>query len=183
MRQGTPYFEETQWLRDTRWIWFAISGSALASIIPLLYALISQSLHGEPVGDKPMGNLQIAITLSGLSAMTIVVVIVIRMIKFIVIVDQEGVHYNFFPASRGWKLLRKDQIVHYALLEKSNFFERIGKGYSKNRLTKTLKMRLQGRQIVRFELDTRWKIVIGTQRPDDFLKALQRMQNPDLTII
>lgn len=183
MQPATPYFEETQWLRDTRWIWFAVLGSALASTAPLFYLMVSQWWYGAPVGDRPMTNLQISLMLCGLLALSIVAILVIRMIRLNVVVDHDGIRYNFFPATRGWKSIDKDHIVHYALLEKSNFFERISRGYSSNRFTKTIMMRLQGRQIVRFQLDNRWKILIGTQRPDEFIKALKRMENPDLTLI
>lgn len=182
MPKTTPYFEETQWLRDNRGIWFAIIASALASTSPLFYLMISQWWHGEPVGDTPMTNLQISMVLCGMVAITIVAIMIIRLIRLNVVVDRDGVHYNFFPSTRGWKSISKDKIVHYALLEKSNFFERIYRGYSSNRFAKTVRMRLQGRQIVRFQLDNRWEILIGTQRSDEFLKALKRMENPDLTL-
>ena len=145
--------------------------------------MMSQWLQGESVGDRPMTNFQISLMLCGLLALSVASVMVIRMVRLNVIVDRHGIHYNFSPVIRGWKLIGKDHIVHYGLLEKINFFEHIKRGYSRNRITKTVKMRLQGRQIVRFQLDNRWKIDIGTQRPDDFLKALKRMENPDLTLI
>lgn len=183
MQQATPYFEETQWLRDTRWIWFAVTGSALASTAPLVYIMLSQWWYGELIGDTPMTNFQISMMLCGLLALSVVSIIVIRTIRLNVIVDRDGVRYIFFPATRGWKSIDKDHIIHYALLEKSNFFEQISRGYSSNRFARTVRMRLQGRQIVRFQLDNRWKILIGTQRPDEFMKALKRMENPDLTHI
>lgn len=176
MKPALPYFEETQWLRDTRWIWYVCLATGLSTLIPLMYVAYWQLIRGEPVGDKPMSDLGIVIFLCAFVVMMLIFVVVIRVIRLSVLVDRDGVHYNFIPSTLGWKHIPKDSIVNYEVQTRRTLFEYVN-GYSINLITKTRKMRLAGSQIVRFQLKDRWKIMIGTRRPDEFLNALKRMSS------
>jgi hypothetical protein len=179
MKSETRYFEETQWLRDAQWIWYAGLASALSSLIPLLYVVYWQLVLGEPVGNTPMKDSNVIILLCAVVAMIVIFSCIVRAVRLNVYIDNTGVHYNFFPSTLGWKLIRKEAIIDYEVRQKKYFFEYFGTGFAKNRITKTCKMTLHGSQIVRFRLGNRWKIIIGTQQPYDFERALKRMINPD----
>src|SRR5689334_7881789 len=103
-----PYFEESQWLRHTRWIWFILVPGILALLIPFLYGLYWQVLRGEPWGDKPLTD-------SGLIATSLVTVAGLVLVMFIILsvkletrIDRDGIHYRFFPNKPKWNLIRKN---------------------------------------------------------------------------
>jgi hypothetical protein len=181
MKSGERFFEETQWLRETRWIWFVAMLWCLITYIPVVYAVYWQLIAGQPVGNRPLSDQGLIILSIALPVMTIIFISIVRMIRLHVYVDGTGIHYNFFPSSRGWRQIHRTEILAYEVREKKNFFEHLRRLYSNNRITKIRSMTIHGSMIVCLGLKNRWKIMIGTQRPEDFNRALRRLTSTDQT--
>lgn len=169
-----PYFEEKQSLRQTQWIWFVIVVVIMATVGPVLPMVYTQLIEGVPVGNQPMsdtGLIIFSIFMIATAALTSWVLLSLQLETF---VDTEGIHYKLFPFKPKWKLVRKESIQEYEFRSKRGFLD--GKaGYNKNIFNKTISVHISGGQHIRLLLDDQWKLLIGTQNPEEFERAMRRV--------
>src|SRR5688572_1006728 len=167
-----PYFEESQWFRHTRWIWFILVPAVLALLIPLLYGLYWQLAKGEPWGNEPMSDAGLITT--SLLAVTglVVVVFIILSVKLETRVDREGIHYRFFPNKPKWNQIRKIDILEIEVRKKRNILTMGVIGFHKDIFKKTLSMTISGRSHLYLRLQTNQRVMIGTQQPEELERAV-----------
>lgn len=169
-----PYFEESQWLRQTRWIWFILVPGVLALLIPLLYGLYWQLAQGESWGNEPMSDAGL-ITISLLTVAGLVgVLFIILSVKLETRVDRAGIHYKFFPNKPKWNQIRKTDILEIEVRKKRNILTMGIVGFHKNIFKKTLSMTISGKSHLYLRLHTNQRVMIGTQHPEELERALKR---------
>jgi hypothetical protein len=176
MEFSQPYFEETQWLRQTRWIWYIVILNGLAFAVPILYMIYWQLIRHEHHDRTPIGDDKILLIAVLLVVFQGIMIAIIRIIKLRVLIDKDGVHYNFFPSTRGWKTMRRQDILAYEI-KKKTWIDQLKRGYHSNRLMKTRHLQITGDYHIKFQLANKWKIYVGTQRIGDFERAVQRMMS------
>lgn len=174
MSATRPYFEEKQSLRQTQWIWFVVVVVIMATVGPVLPMAYTQLIEGVPVGNQPMrdtGMIIFSIVMFATAALTSWLLLSLTLETF---VDTEGIHYRLFPVRPKWRLVRKESIRGYEFRGKRGFLD--GKaGYHKNIFNKTTSLHISGGRHVRLQLDDDWKLLIGTQNPDEFERAMRRV--------
>ena len=166
----TTLFRETQRFTQ-RWVWALILGVAALT----WYGLIRQILMGEPVGDRPIGDV----------AMVLIWLVVgvgfplgLFLMRLDTRVTPKGIHVRFVPFhrwERSWDFDELTQIEprRYApLRDYGGWGIRVGpRGFAYN---------VKGHEGIQLVLGSGRRVLIGTQDPDRFMEAVRRAQDdPD----
>lgn len=175
------YFEEKQLFRENLWVWYIFAAFSMLLMIPLVYGMYQQLIMGEPWGDKPLSDNGLAIVFLFSLANGLLVMWILYSIRLEVYIDDEGIHYSFFPNSKAWKVITKNEIISYDVRHKRNLFEMGGIGYHRNRFKRTRSMTIRGPKHIRFILAGNNKMLIGTQKPEEFDRALKRLLSNHIT--
>jgi hypothetical protein len=169
------YFEETQMLRDNRWVWILVIIFTLITFLPLLDGLYWQLAKGEPWGNKPLSdNGLIFLFLTVLVAWSLGAYFLLAM-KLETKVDEHGFHYKFFPRKPKWHIIQRNEIAEYKI-EALPFF-RGGKrvGYHRNIITNTRTFRIGGKKQLSLKLGNGQHFIFGTKNPEGLEHAMNKM--------
>ena len=179
---GRAYFEEVQLLRQTRWVWFILVPFSLLSLLPLMGGVYWQFIKGVPWGNEPMRDEGLVIFCCFILLTWSMTTWVLLTLRLEVYVDAEGIHYKFFPHKRRWNLIRKGDIASFEISRKRNFLEVGGFGHHRNLFSKTRSMVISGPLYIRLVLANQHKLLIGTQNPEGFERAIRRLMSTGLNI-
>jgi hypothetical protein len=160
------HFEEEQRFTNVIWIWI-VGGFIL--LLP-----VGMTLADE---DTTRENLT-AILLSMAMSLLIVVGILIYS-KLQVKINEEGLHYKFFPAITKWKMILKNEIESFEVTPAQNLIEKVEMGHKRNIFNKTITMNITGKKFARIQLKDGRKFKIGTDNAEGFERALRRLLTPD----
>lgn len=160
------FYEEEQRFAGLTWIWmFALA----LVIVPLVLAVRDTSLTSQ----------DILIILLSIVAGLVLVLAILYFARLQLKIDTLGIHYRFFPAIIKWRIIPLNSIESFEVTEKKNIIEIIERGYRRNRFNNTITMNVTGKKFVRLKLKGGQKIKIGTENPDSFERALQKITSPD----
>jgi len=166
-----PLFEEkqryTQW-----WLWLIIVSAAVIVTGVFMNAVYVQLVTGNPWGDKPLSDdALIVYALFMISCMIIMLLMFFNSVLEIT-VDRSGVSYRYFPLIRSWRRIDRENIQAYEL--KKYYLQ----GYGiKRDLRGNKTINVKGNTGVELVMFDGIKLVLGTQKPDEFLNALKKMKN------
>jgi hypothetical protein len=163
------YFEErqtfTQW-----WLWLIVGATTIGINTLFVQAVIQQVVTGIPWGDKPLSDetlvmlsVVILTVSTGLSLLFFVSVMEVR-------IDNRSIEYRYMPLIREWKRIERETIREFR--QSRNYFT--GHGVKRS-LNGTRQLSVKGTRGVELTLDGGDKIFFGTQRPEQFLAALDQM--------
>jgi hypothetical protein len=176
------YFEEIQRFRDNRWVWFLIAFASVAIMVPMFYGTYLQLITGVPWGDEPMSD-------QGLIALVMFVTFSWGLAIFIMLslrldlkIDEQGVHFRFFPVKRTWRIITRQQVAGYSIQKGFKLFESGGLGYHRNIFLNTRSYRITGGNYLRLELDNDEKVLLGTQNPGEIEWAMKKLMRVNETI-
>ena len=164
------FFEEkqryTQW-----WLWLIIVSAAAIVIGVFVYAMVIQLVLGEPWGDKPLSNDGLIIySLFMISVMVIMLLIFFNAVLEVV-VDKHSVSYRYFPIVRNWKRIEREAISSF---EVKTYYM---KGYGIHRdLRGNRTINVKGHTGIEITTLDGKRLLLGTQKPGDFLNALNKMK-------
>jgi hypothetical protein len=166
-----PLFEEkqrfTQW-----WLWTIIVGASVVSFGFFGNALYTQLVLGKPWGDKPMPDEALIImVLFNLTAVGIMLLIFFNAMLEIV-VDKSSLSYRYFPLLRRWRRIERENIQSF---ETRDFYLR-GHGFHID-LRGNKRISVQGNTVIEITMTNGKKLRLGTQKPGEFLIALNKMKN------
>lgn len=166
-------FKETQQFRQ--W-WYLVT--LLGSIVPIMvfcvYALYQQTVKGIPIGNSPAPN-------GVLIILFFVLVIMLwgsLIMKLEVWINQDGMHYRFFPLILKNKFISKEEILRFEIRKykpvleyggwgiRTGFGRKIGKAYNVN-----------GSIGLQLYLKNGKKVLFGTQRPQAIMFAMDEIMN------
>lgn len=164
-------FEEkqryTQW-----WLWVIIVVTAVAIVGMFSNAMYVQLVLGRPWGDKPMSDdALLAFSMLMISMMVLMLIIFFTSVLEIA-VDKTGLSYRYFPLIRKWKQIERSSIQSFEVRE---YYL---KGYGINRdLQGNRRINVKGNKGIELKLIDGTKLLLGTQRPEEFMHALKKMKN------
>jgi hypothetical protein len=156
-------FREVQQLRQG-WLW----GLLLIIVGLSWYAVIAQILLQHPAGTKPApdGVLMVIWLLVGVG-----LPLFLWSLKLVTEVRPDGVYYRFIPLHRQFHVIRFDEIQGYAACAYRPLRDYGGWGvrYGRNGKAYTI----SGTRGVQFSLQNGTQILIGSQSPEELVRALQ----------
>ena len=161
-RRGRLYFYEEQRFRQP-WVWALV-------LVPLLvfgYGFFKQIVLGEPWGDKPMEDSE----LIGVTAMLVLIAVWIYEMRLVTEVREDGVHYHFFLLWRR-KILPFQRIKSYAVRSYNPIREYGGWGIRRG--SGGWAYNVSGNRGVQFELTDATRLLIGSERPEEFARAVSK---------
>ena len=158
-------FKEEQRFRQL-WLWVFIF---LASIIPWL-GIIIQVILGQKLGNNPAPNWIIILMWL---VFGIGFPLLFYSIKLITEVHKDGIHIRFFPFHRKFKNFQYAEIESYLAREYKPIREYGGWGirYTLGGMA----YNVYGNKGVQLILKNKKKILIGTQKPEEFYKAINKV--------
>lgn len=163
-------FEEkqryTQW-----WLWLIIVSVAGIVSGMFVYGLFEQLVIGKPWGDKPMSNDGlVAFSLFMISAMVLMLLIFFNAVLEIVI-DKSSISYRYPPLIRSWKRIERETIATFEV--KTHYLQ----GYGiKRDLRGNKSITVKGHTGIEITTHDGKRLMLGTQKPGDFLNALNKMK-------
>lgn len=156
-------------------IWIVVGLGVIPMSIILGWRTYQQIILGQPWGDDPMSDV-------GLLGITLLVFALLWGIIMLLAkstlqteVTKWGVRYRFAPFIPSWKEIQKQELKEYEI-KRFTIFRGYGVRWSLDGV-KTLNVR--GTQGIEFNYGKKKRLLIGTQQPQEFIHALNKMMNPD----
>lgn len=181
MHPNKIYFKEEQTFKQSPRMWILIA-AAFASVAPIAYGLYQQLVLGKPWGDQPISDKNLIYTFVFIFILMVGLVILFSRIKLQVWVDDQGIRYRFPFFIIKEKIISREQINRYEIRTYRPLLEYGGWGY-KTAIHRKLKglnksgtaMTIMGKTGLQLYLEDGQKLLIGTQRPDAFRRAMDKM--------
>ena len=158
-------FREEQQFRQ-RWLWLVIVATAGIA----WYGFASQVVMGRPFGDNPASSMMLTVIWL---AFGIGMPVFFRLLRLVTVVSPAGVHFRFAPFHFSYRVLPPVYIRAYEartyrpLVEYGGWGIRSGRGGDAYNVS--------GDRGVQFVLEGGKRILIGTQRAEEFVAALDRI--------
>ncbi|MNK07631.1 hypothetical protein D3C87_255460 [compost metagenome] len=153
-------FEEKQYFRQ----WWL-----LALLLGLfgfaMYGLVTQVFMGIIFGDKPMSNEGLIL----FALLQFVLTIFFFMQSLTTRIDDNGIHIKFWPYHRRWKFYPWEEIVSCEVKVYSPIMDYGGWGLRAGAYN------VAGNVGMLLKFKSRPNLMIGTQKPDELKKALEKL--------
>jgi hypothetical protein len=156
------FFEEEQRLTNLRWLWVALFILMMVPMIPLIFLLPN-------VPDKDFAML----LLSAFGFTPILLLLIY--VRFQVRIDNEGLHYKFFPIQWSWRKITLSEIQSIDFNPKVNIIDRFSIGHRLNPFTNTLRMNITGKSFITIYLNSGRKLLVGTEKVESMATTLKRL--------
>lgn len=166
------YYEETQHLRNSPWIFVLTIALTLGAMLPLLRGIHQQVGKNIPWGNEPMSDQGLLALTAFIFAISCGIVWIFAMMKLHVIIDEAGVHYRFVPNEPKWSTVTREEIIDFAI-EKKNLFN--GFGHHRQWFIHTKTMNLNGKVLLSLRLKNGKKIKLGSQNPEGLEWAMKKL--------
>ncbi|MFA5326596.1 MAG: hypothetical protein WC384_02270 [Prolixibacteraceae bacterium] len=162
-------FKETQQFRQ----WWSVV-LMLASTVPVLifsiYAFIQQVFRGIQVGDNPAPN----VVLVSLFFFMLVFIWGFFSMKLEVEINEEGIHYRFFPLIRNVKMISKGEIQRFEIRKYKPILDYGGWGV-KRKFKWGRAYNVSGNIGLQLYLTNGKKVLFGTQRSQAIKYAMDEV--------
>ncbi len=155
-------------------LWVLIGIVTIPMTVTLGWGVYQQIILGKPWGDEPMSDWALLLTTFLAFGIVTGVVLLIRFLTLEIRVDRWGVYYKFSPLINQWKNIAKNDIQQYAIKKYS--FRGYGIRYGLDGI-KTINVK--GNMGIEFHYNEKKKIILGSQQPELFLAALDKMMKPE----
>ncbi len=162
-------FKETQQFRQWWWI-VLILGSTVPVFVTSIYALYQQTVRGIQVGDSPAPNVILVVVFFSM----IIANWVFFSMKLEVWIDQDGIHYRFYPLIYKEKIISIKEIQRFEIRKYSPILDYGGWGIKK-RFKWGKAFNVSGNIGLQIYLTNGRKVLFGTQRSQAILYAMDEM--------
>lgn len=162
-------FKEEQQFRQWWWI-VMILGLTIPAMVMNIYAIYQQMVRGIQVGDSPVPNVMLIVGLVFLG----VALWSYFALKLEVWIDQDGIHYRFFPLIRKSKLISKAEIERFEIRKYNPIIDYGGWG-TKRSLKWGRAYNVSGNIGLQLYLTSGKKVLFGTQRSQAIMYAMDEI--------
>lgn len=164
-------FKEEQQFRQWWWI-VLILCATIPAMVMTIYALYQQTVRGIQVGDSPAPNGVLIVVLIFLSIM----LWGYFKLKLEVWIDQNGIHYRFFPLIRKNRLISKAEIERFEIRKYNPIVDYGGWGVRRGFGRKWQKAyNVSGNIGLQLYLTNGKKVLFGTQRSQAIMYAMDEI--------
>jgi hypothetical protein len=134
---------------------------------------------GEPLGNEPMSD-------EGLIALVVVCILLWLIVLWIMLavrlntyVDPEGIHYKYFNKPKI--LIRPREIASVEIHRKKSIYEFFQPGFHRHDTFRNVTtVIISGGNHIKLTFTNKRRLLLGTQRPDEFERAIKRLMTSDL---
>lgn len=169
------FFKEEQQFRQWWHIVFILAVT-IPVMVMSIYTLYMQTVKGIQVGNTPAPNYVMVITFFGMCA----VLWVNYVTKLEVQIDQDGIHYRFFPMIFRQRFISKQEIQRYEIRKYSPILDYGGWGLRRGIGRKWGKaLIISGNMGLQLYLTSGKKVLFGTQRSQAIKYAMDEMMKSE----
>ncbi len=163
-KRPSPCYHEVQQFRQV-WIWVLVS--ALAGLV--WYAAVSQLLLHRPFGDRPMPDILLVVfwIIFGIGLPAL-----LFFGRLVTEVRDDGIYIRFFPFHRSFRRIAFNELKRYEVRTYRPILEYGGWGIRYCRCSGKA-YTVSGRHGLQLELLNGKRLLIGSQRPEELLRAIQ----------
>lgn len=151
--------------------------------IPTVYFMTSfyhQFILKQPWGDKPMSDTGLLLTALLVFAVLVGSAFLLFSSKLVVEVTAENIHFTFWPYFKKAKSYSKSDIERYEIREYKPIIEYGGWGMKQGKKKVGKAYNVSGKIGLQLYLKNGKKVLIGTQRGEAFLHAMNKMMENSL---
>lgn len=167
-------FQEVQRFRQ-KWLWILMAVAMLPSLFFALRGIIGQVIMGVPMGDKPATDgevLGIGLVVIGL---VVGVVVMMWTARLETSVTRDGIHIRFVPFHIKGVWIKFDEIETYQATQYRPLMEYGGWGIRYGLAGKAYNV--FGNKGVRFKMKNGKRLLVGSQRAEEFSGAIDAMRS------
>ncbi len=172
MKNNDILFKEVQKFRQW-WAWIIVVIVFVFSTVFYGYAMIQQFIFKIPFGPRPMSDTALLLEGTFLVVFGIVALWLFIATKLITEVHRDRVCLKFYPFQKDYICFTRDRIRNFEVCKYSPLREYGGWGIRKSKRGFAYNMR--GNIGLELELSEGTKVMIGTQKPDEFKRAMEEM--------
>lgn len=172
--KGKVLFSEHQTFRFT-WSWWLIIVISLPLMSYLIYGSYQQLILNQTWGDKPMGDIGLALTTLFTGLLLCTVFLLFHFMKLSIEIDAGYIRYRFFPYQTNWQQLSKQDVKSIYVRQYSAISEYGGWGY-RTGLGSGKALNVKGNWGLQLELTNGKKLLLGTQKPNEVKSALDELK-------
>lgn len=162
-------FEEVQGFRQT-WLMLLLLFIVAISVGFVVYSSYMQLYKGIPVGNKPMGDTGLIVSNIFILLVGIGLPLGIMFMKLRVVIEQDALYLRYFPIAK--KTYRTDEIAKCEALTYSPIADYGGWGVRYSLTKKHWAYNVSGNRGVMIDFKNGRKVLIGSQKADEFAQAL-----------
>jgi hypothetical protein len=171
---SSPVFEETQGFRQTWLIGLLVFLLAMCLVFVISSSYV-QLYQGKPFGNKPMGDTGLIILNIFLFVVGFLLPVLVLRLKLITRLERDALYLKFgILANKTYPL---DDIVSCEAITYRPIIDFGGWGIRYSLALKQWAYNVSGNRGVRIEFSNGKKIVIGSQKPDEFANALSGLKS------
>lgn len=165
---NTIEFNEVQRFK-TWWAWTAVTGLNVL----IIYAIVQQVILGKPFGSKPTSDLILLLIELGPLALIIFLI----SIKLKTRIDDNGIHYHFFPFQLKTTHIEWNELRDAYMREYNSFYEYGGWGIrvGSEKTGKAINTSASGRIGLQLKFKDNKLLLIGTKRPDEIQVFVEKI--------
>ena len=169
MNGKSEYYEIQRF--NQPFIWVLLGCSVAGMIVFNVIMFYRQIIQGELVGDTPIPNEGLLLYIFFSTILMILIVLLFLKARLEIRVTKYGIHYRYFPLIRNWKYIDRDHITKW---EVKKYF---ALGYGLRFGFRFLTIRIRGNFGLELTLANKPNIRLGTQRPEELRKAMEKLIN------
>jgi len=166
------YFKEEQKFTQV-WLWVLLIISITAAILPYAVLLFEGLIKSKPYGEKPTFDDSVLITFIVTLLVSIGIIVLFWKTKLITEVKTDGIYLRFPPFFFKDKVFGTDEIETYEIRQYKAVREYGGWGIRHGGSGKAYNVR--GNIGLQLGFRNSKKLLIGTQRKDALLRAMNKM--------
>ena len=161
-------FNEVQRFK-TWWAWTGV----IALNVLIIYAIVQQVMLGKPFGSKPASDLTLVLIELGPLALMIFLV----SIKLKTRIDDNGIHYRFFPFQLKTTHIEWNELSDAYMREYNSFYEYGGWGIrtGSDKSGKAINTSASGPKGLQLKFKDNKLLLIGTRRPDEIQTLVEKI--------
>ncbi len=167
-------YKETQRFKQI-WIWLLLIAVAATTIGIVGYGCYQQLYLGIQFGDNPTGDAALLFTFILIVFFNAAIIAMFAFAKLTTLIDEQGIHYRFFPFHFKMRTIAWDQIDHYEVIQYKPLIDYGGWGIRYGRGKKAYNIR--GNKGLQIYMKTGKNLLIGTQKEkelEEFLRMMRR---------
>jgi hypothetical protein len=164
-----PIFQERQRFTSI-WLWILLLGIDLL----ILWGVFQQVILGEEFGNQPASDWGLILTLVFCLALTYFFFTLHLDVK----VFEDRIDFRFFPMQTAFRSINCKEIDQVELRQSRPLFDFGGWGIRFGRQGEQV-FNVRGREVIYLSLQNGKKVVLGTQRGEALLQAIEQVREAD----
>jgi hypothetical protein len=164
---------------DQWWFWLMMLAAFFAAAGPVWYGLIYQVNTGQPWGDEPSSNGELALIASLVTFLMAGVLLLFKTLRLQVEIGEDEVRFRYPPLIRKWRSIAREEIEKYEVGKYRHIKSYGGWGMRYSFIKRERAITVTGRTGLKLFLKNGKVILLGSQRAHAISYAMEKMMKRD----